>query len=743
MTRSAKRDESRDEWTCVRSVVVLVRSVVVLVRRFEDRLPAMIGEHRDARALNRRSHTHRSRFHRSRSSWLEVAGCLALVATAWVQLASSSPAVALAPRDSAPTQSCPPDCGKVAAGDPLLVPYIAVNPGLGWLALPSSDVSPYVTDLDHNLARGRTKVGFNVAAAKWTWSNGKFGLLIVLVSSPRLRAIGLSDPAENAQDLCGASRGEPASQLVALKGIPGSVSGLCAFKQKSAFRGATVVSFVRGNVAALLEVDSASDTPMSPTTTKIAAEQQYLSIPSRGVYVSSDGIDWWLLLLWLVLLAIIGTGLTIHIRRHGWRSVLSDTAGALRRRGPALAVSILAIGGAMAFSMLDFSVLHGVGEWYEAGFNDFWRAWATSADMTYSGGFGHIYLLNDALETAPTWLVLIAPVSRTAFGLSFPYPSAVPYPSAFWVAGPMFLAAMALPIYAGDRWLEAMGVTDLRRRITVLCTMGITLPPIALFGHSEDLLALGAVLYGLIAALEGRHRAVGWWLGVALAFQFLAFLAVPIALVLLKRRQWLAAILPMILLPALVLAIPVAFEPTATLRQLLHQQVFYDLGYISPTWSLAPGVGAFVRLFVALVAIPAALVLRRLLPEDHRNATNAVLWTVAVLFALRVLEPELLPYFLAPTLALLPLSASRGAWWRLIGACVVAVWLNWWLHVAVQGRWSLWLLLIAQLGALALLGWPGASRVPRAAPALRKGAIPAKARGSASSRRKRAPARLS
>jgi len=280
--------------------------------------------------------------------------------------------------------------------------------------------------------------------------------------------------------------------------------------------------------------------------------------------------------------------------------------------------------------------------------------------------------------------------------------------------------------------MQYLSVTDIRRRVTVLSVMAITLPPIALFGHSEDLIALGAMLYGLIAALEGRSRAAGVWLGVAFAFQFLAILAIPIALVLLKRRQWLEAIVPMVIVPLIVLVVPLSTEPSATLRQLLHQQVFFDMGFISPTWYLDPGVGAFIRVVVALAAIPAAFVLARLLPEDKKASADIVLWTLALLFALRVCEPELLPYFLAPTLALFPISASRGPWWRLAGASVLAVWLNWWLHDPVQGRWLEWLFLIAQLAALGWLGWPSSSlEAGDAKITARKGSPPARRAGRA------------
>jgi hypothetical protein len=308
--------------------------------------------------------------------------------------------------------------------------------------------------------------------------------------------------------------------------------------------------------------------------------------------------------------------------------------------------------------------------------------------------------------------VVTAPIARLAFGLSFPYPSAVLYPTAFWVAGPLFLGAMALPICGADRWLNGMGVTDIHRRLVVLGTMGVTLPPIALSGHPEGLVALGAILYGVAAAFDGRPRATGWWLGFALAFQPYAFLAVPVSFVFLKRREWLTALVPMILVPLAFLAVPLLTEPSVTVRQLLHQRVYDVFGYISPTWNLNPGVAAYVRAGVAIAAIPVAVVLARFLPKSRRQGAALVIWTIALLFSFRVFEPELFPYFLAPTLALFPIAASRLPWWRLGAACLLAIWLNYWLHVAVKAEWSLWLILIGQLGVLGWLTFPGRARAP-------------------------------
>ena len=166
----------------------------------------------------------------------------------------------------------------------------------------------------------------------------------------------------------------------------------------------------------------------------------------------------------------------------------------------------------------------------------------------------------------------------------------------------------------------------------------------------------------------------------------------------------------MVLVPLAFLVVPLATEPALTVRQLLHQQVYDVFGYISPTWNLDPGVAAYVRAGVAIATIPAAIVLARFLPPSRRQGAALVVWTLALLFAFRVFEPELFPYFMAPALALFPISASRLPWWRLVAACCLSVWLTYWLHVAIRAEWSLWLILVTQLCLLGWLAFPGRQR---------------------------------
>ncbi len=641
-----------------------------------------------------------------------VAGTLLPLAVITVT-ASPATAATAATAVATPTASvprCPPDCGAVAAGDPLLVPFMTQNPGVDWQAIPAANSQSYVDSLRRNARRlAGNSATTNVAAAQWEWVTHQYGLLITLVSSSSLSTVRLSNPIEDVADLCSSSGGVPVGQPTRITGIPGAVSGHCEYRPSASVKGAAVAAFIRGNVVALIEVTSRSETRIDPLATVPPAHLQYEALPSGGVPVSGGGVDLELLLVWICLLVALAAGIVGCVRRRGsWRGPFAAVAEAFGRRKLALAVSAAAVIGAMAFTMLESTITRGFGEWFGvASFGDFWQNWADAAYTTFAGGYGHLYALDRTLETAPALQVVTAPIARLAFGLHFPYPSAVLYPTAYWVAGPLFLGEMALPICACDRWLNGMGVTDIRRRLTVLGVLAITLPPIPSSGHPEDLIALGAMLYGIAAAFDDRPRATGWWLGVALAFQPFAFLGIPIAFIFLKRRQWLTALGPIVAVPLFFLIVPVISDPGATVPQLLHQQVYDVFGYISPTWRLDPGVAAYIRLAVAFAAIPAAFALARLLPSSRRRGAALVVWTVAMLFALRVFEPELFPYFLAPTLALAPVSAARLPWWRLASVCALAIWLTWWLHFAVQGMWSHELILVAQLCLLGWLAFPG------------------------------------
>src|SRR5271155_5256801 len=92
---------------------------------------------------------------RSEPRWLliAVAACLVLIALAVVEVTMSGPAGASSAAKSAPEPTCPPDCGLVSAGDPLLVRFMT-NPGRGWDALPDTSVEAYTHQLKRLLSNG-------------------------------------------------------------------------------------------------------------------------------------------------------------------------------------------------------------------------------------------------------------------------------------------------------------------------------------------------------------------------------------------------------------------------------------------------------------------------------------------------------------------------------------------------------------------------------------------------------------
>ena len=224
------------------------------------------------------------------------------------------------------------------------------------------------------------------------------------------------------------------------------------------------------------------------------------------------------------------------------------------------------------------------------------------------------------------------------------------------------------------------------------------------------------MLYGIAAAFDGRPRATGWWLGVALAFQPFAFLAIPIAFIFLTRRQWLTTLGPIFAVPLAFLIVPVLAAPSATVSQLLHQQVYDVFGYISPTWNLDPGVAAYIRAGVALAAIPAAIVLARFLPASRRRGAALVVWTLGHALRSQGARARIISLFPGSRLGPVPHQRGSASWWRLGAVCALAIWLTWWLHVAIQAKWSLWLILVAQLAVLGWLTFPGRGRSPDEVP---------------------------
>jgi hypothetical protein len=80
-------------------------------------------------------------------------------------------------------------------------------------------------------------------------------------------------------------------------------------------------------------------------------------------------------------------------------------------------------------------------------------------------------------------------------------------------------------------------------------------PTLVFYGHPEDSLALAFALYGLLAAFDGAWVRIGIFFALAILFQPLTLLIVPIALAYVPRRRW-PSLGAIIVLPSALALLP-------------------------------------------------------------------------------------------------------------------------------------------------------------------------------------------
>ncbi len=98
----------------------------------------------------------------------------------------------------------------------------------------------------------------------------------------------------------------------------------------------------------------------------------------------------------------------------------------------------------------------------------------------------------------------------------------------------MMLSCMAL--FACDALTQRLQVSQ-PRRIVVCAVVAVLLWNVTvLFGHPEDAVAVAFAVYAFVFALNGRFAGAGWLFGVALMFQPLVLLMLPVLLAMAGRR---------------------------------------------------------------------------------------------------------------------------------------------------------------------------------------------------------------
>lgn len=418
---------------------------------------------------------------------------------------------------------------------------------------------------------------------------------------------------------------------------------------------------------------------------------------------------------------------------HGARAYLAEPAGSgragtrrvgvnvrdpirgswlARRRWPLLAAVCLIVEG-MCQTIWWAPAAFGKTTWWLPG--DLWGTLVAASRL------GHLHLAG--LYTAPTGLVsfpgtalILVPATAVinAAGLSLHTPGAQnPHPGTWLIAGPYMIAISAVALFAADALAEWLGVTGWRRFLLAAGGAVALWNVSARWGHPEDAVAVGLLLYGMLALAGGRPGRCGWLVGAGIAVQPLVLLALPVLAAAVHRRR-LPGFLTGAAVPSIVLlGAAAAANWNATFEAVAHQPNWPTVDHPTPWMFLAPHAAhgavsagparALTVLFACGLAVATSRRWRAARADGWTPADLAdLLWWVTAVLALRsVFEPVMVSYYVWPPLAAALVVASRS-WQRQAVTTGTAILVTFLAQATWRNEWAWWTPVVVTL-ALTLL----------------------------------------
>lgn len=366
---------------------------------------------------------------------------------------------------------------------------------------------------------------------------------------------------------------------------------------------------------------------------------------------------------------------------------------------------------------------------------DIWGTLIAAVRLAH-GNIGGLYTSPTGLVSLPGAVVILVPIavviSVAGLSLHIPGPHNL-HPPVWLVAGPYQIALCCVTLFAADALAEQMGVPRWRRALLSAASAGILWSVSARWGHPEDAVAVGLLLYAMLAQSRSLNAAAGWLAGAAICVQPLVLLALPVMLAVIPWRrmpQFLvrAAVPSIVLLGAAALA-----NWHATYTSVTSQPDSPVINHPTAWTALAPHMSGGnvaagpARLATIILACCCALVIRRrwlaqLNARDGRWPATILadmLWWAALALALRsFFEPVMVSYYPWPPMAVALIPAALISWPRLIAVGLLAGGLT----AAAQGpshdAWIWWAPLVAGLVVMLALAspsrlLPGPLRPPR------------------------------
>ncbi len=373
---------------------------------------------------------------------------------------------------------------------------------------------------------------------------------------------------------------------------------------------------------------------------------------------------------------------------------------------------------------------------------DLWGTLIATTRLAH-GNIGGLYAPGTGLISLPGAAVILLPcaalISGLGLSLVIPGPHNL-HPAVWLVAGPYQIALCCLSLFAADALAEELGVARAKRGLLAVASAGILWSVSARWGHPEDAVAVGLLLYAVLAQSRGQPARAGWLAGAAVCVQPLVLLALPVMLALLPWRRMVPFLVRAALPSAALLAATAIANWHDTYTAVTSQPNSPVINHPTAWTSLAaPMAGQNVaagpfRLATIVLACLFAVLIRRYWqsrgqwPGESGRWTAAlladVLWWAALTLALRsFFEPVMVSYYPWPPMAVALIPAATLSWPRLLAAGVVAGGLT----AAAQGPshavWIWWVPLVAGLVVLLLIARPRAGQAAPAVPLVTAGEV--------------------
>src|SRR6201994_1412008 len=195
---------------------------------------------------------------------------------------------------------------------------------------------------------------------------------------------------------------------------------------------------------------------------------------------------------------------------------------------------------------------------------DLWGTLIATSRLAH-GNIGGLYAPPTGLISLPGAAVILLPCAAlsSALGLSLAIPGPHNlHPEVWLVAGPYQIALCCVTLFAADALAEQLGVRFWKRGLLAAASAGILWSVSARWGHPEDAVAVGLLLYAVLAQSKGRLPLAGWLAGAAVCVQPLVLLALPVLLALLPWRR-IAPFLVRAALPSVLLLAATALAARA------------------------------------------------------------------------------------------------------------------------------------------------------------------------------------